>query len=60
MGTAAQSLTSADLILGDEEEDVEDDLELVSESASFTMQNTAFADQEEVKVGENQFRSSIN
>ena len=57
MDTAAQSLTSADFILGDEEEDVEDDLELVSESA---LQNTAFADQEEVKVGENQFRSSIN
>jgi hypothetical protein len=53
-------LTSVDFILGDEEEDVEDDMELVSKSASFTMQNTAFADQEEVKVGENQFRNSIN
>ena len=56
----ARSLTSADFILEDEEEDEEDDLESASESASFTMQNAACVDQEEVKVGENQFRSSVN
>jgi len=53
-------LTSADLIHEDEEEDEEDYMESYSESASFTMQNAVLADQEEVKVGENQFRSSIN
>ena len=55
-----RNLTSADFILEDEEEDEEDYMESYSESASFTMQNAALADQEEVKVGENQFRSSIN
>jgi hypothetical protein len=55
-----RNLTSADFILEDEEEDEEDDMESYSESASFTMKNAALADQEEVKVGENQFRSSIN
>jgi hypothetical protein len=53
-------LTSADFNLRDEEEYEEDDLESASESASFTMQNAACKDQEEVKVGDNQFRSSIN